>query len=260
MSDMKMNKQLGTKWFTFYTKIRPWFACLMVFSVIDDFMQYTDVYVSNWWMLLYFAVAIAQPILSVIVAVKSSGDYVDFVCFVKGVLLFETINMSYQQGVKQYIKSELEIGSALIMFAIVFVISYFVWYRLNVKYFEKRINPVKNDRFEDNSNRITECMSCGYRDENFFHACPKCGKYAKQYIYLNEEPTVDTDKVLFCHKCGAKLIENSRFCRKCGTEIVEEPAVIISEPDNCEFCKKYGADITNDSDTCHVCGEQKGTD
>ena len=81
----------------------------------------------------------------------------------------------------------------------------------------------ESDYFEDDPNRVTECKSCGYRDKNFFNACPKCGKYAKQY-YLDEEQTADTDQIRFCRKCGEKLIDSSRFCRKCGTEIVEEPA------------------------------------
>ncbi len=113
---------------------------------------------------------------------------------------------------------------------------------------------------EEYPNRITECKSCGYRDKNFFNACPKCGRYAKQYVYLNEEIPTETDKVRFCRKCGEKLIDNSQFCRKCGTEIVEEPAITIVEQENTELCKKCGADITNDTDICHICGEQKGNE
>lgn len=42
-----------------------------------------------------------------------------------------------------------------------------------------------------------------------------------------ENPTITTseestsDKVVFCRKCGEKLLERSQFCRKCGTEVVE---------------------------------------
>lgn len=257
---MKKNKKLGTKWFIFYTKVRPWLACLVVFSVISDFLQYTDFYLSNWWAIIYLLGAIAQPILSIIVAVKSDGDYVDFVHFVKGVLLFETINMSYGLAAEQYIENEFNLGDACIAFVIMFVISFFLWYRLNVKYFEKRINVITNDCLEDDPNRITECKNCGYRDENFFNACPKCGKYAKQYIYLNEEPTNETDDIRFCRKCGADLIVGGKFCSKCGTEIIEESSILARELDNLEFCKKCGADITNDIDTCHVCGEPKTAD
>lgn len=220
MSDT-MNKQLGTKWFTFYTKVRPWFACITALSVVGDFMQYQEVYTSYWWMMVYFIAALVQPVLCIIVFVKSQGDYEDFVRFVKGVLLFETINMAYGQAVQQYIQNEFDIGVALVVGVIILLLGYFIWYRLNMKYFKKRINVITNDYLPDDPNRMTECKSCGYRDKNFFNACPRCGQYAKQYVYLNEEPIVDTDRIRFCRKCGEKLIDNSRFCRKCGTEIVD---------------------------------------
>lgn len=79
-------------------------------------------------------------------------------------------------------------------------------------------------------------------------------------VCFNEEPaTTETDKIRFCRKCGAKLIDGSMFCRKCGTEIIEETYETNIETGNIDFCKNCGADITNDTDTCHVCGEQKGT-
>lgn len=37
------------------------------------------------------------------------------------------------------------------------------------------------------------------------------------------EPVGNTaPQILFCRKCGEKLIENSQFCRKCGTKVVKE--------------------------------------
>ena len=131
-----MNRQLGTKWFTFYAKVRPWFACITALSVVDDFMQYQEVYTSYWWMMVYFLAALVQPVLCIIVFVKSQGDYEDFVRFVKGVLLFETINMAYGQAVQQYIQNEFDIGVALVVGVIILLLGYFIWYRLNMKYFK----------------------------------------------------------------------------------------------------------------------------
>ena len=196
MDNLKMNRQLGTKWFTFYTKVRPWFACITALSVVGDFMQYQEVYTSHWWMMVYFFAALIQPVLCIMVFVKSQGDYEDFVRFVKGVLGFETINMAYGQAVQQYIKNEFDIGVALVVSAIILVLGYFVWYRLNMKYFKKRIIVATNDYFPHEAN-------------------------TNQFVYQNEELTVDTDRIRFCRKCGEKLIDNSRFCRKCGTEIVD---------------------------------------
>ena len=191
-----MNRQLGTKWFTFYTKVRPWTACLFAIPVIVDFIQYQEIYISYWWMMVYFLAALVQPVLCIMVFVKSQGDYEDFVRFVKGVLWFETINMAYAQAVKQYIQKELNIGVALVVGAIIFVLGYLIWYRLNMKYFKKRLLVVTNDYFPNEAN-------------------------TNQFVNQNEDLTVDTGRIRFCRKCGEKLIDNSRFCRKCGTEIVD---------------------------------------
>ena len=118
------------------------------------------------------------------VFVKSRGDYVEFVSFVKGVLIFETIATAYSNGVKQYIQSGYEIGVGIIFALIVLLISYFVWYKLNMKYFNKRILGANNI----------------------------------QYAYSDEETT----QIRFCRKCGQQLIDDSKFCSNCGTEIIIE--------------------------------------
>lgn len=206
---LEMNRQLGTKWFTFYTRVRPWFACLTTLTVIVDFLQYMNTYFSNWWLLLHFAASITQAVLSIAVAVKSDDAYADFVKFVKGVLLFETISMAYGQGVQQYIQNGLDLGSAVISFIIVLVISYFVWYRLNVKYFEKRLMQA-----EDN-NIVT---APNYTEP----AKPVPVKPAVEVTPIITNATAsEPTKICFCRKCGEKLIENSIFCRKCGTKIEE---------------------------------------
>ncbi len=139
---------------------------------------------------------------------------------------------------------------------------YFLWTWIFSHYGVKILNSrnILDDEAHKNLNCVTECKSCGYRDKNFFNACPKCGGYAKQYDYESAPISTEAIKISFCRKCGEKLIDNSKFCSKCGTEIVEEPTITIAEPENIEFCKKCGADITNDTDTCHVCGEQKSID
>ncbi len=224
MDDTKMNKQLGTKWFTFYTKVRPWFICVATLSAVVDFAQYVDVYVGNWWLLLSFIATVTHPILSIIVMVKSSKDYIDFVRFVKGVLLFEVIDMSFQQGVQQYIKNDFDIEPAVVTALLMLLISYFVWYRLNVKYFEKRavIGPCKSAEV------ITNLSQKRFEDKVV-------------------EISPDSDKIRFCRKCGEELIDNSKFCRKCGMEIITEPIVVVDEP---------GVDINTNS----VCEEPKGVD
>ena len=196
-----MNKQLGTKWFTFYTKVRPWLACLMCLTVIIDFVQYAEVYFNNFFLLVYLVASIAQPVLAVIVAIKSEDDYVSFVRFVKGVLLFETINIAYQQSVQQYIK-EFEFGYAFLIFVIVLVIGYFTWYRLNVKYFEKRIVLEPSGESEDTNIKITH--------DDTPTIIP---------LDVRNNETVVTPQKLCCSKCGTALEVDSRFCHRCGYEV-----------------------------------------
>ena len=227
MGETKMNRQLGTKWFTFYAKVRPWLACLMSLTIIVDFFQYMDVYLSYWWMLLYFITGVAQPVLAIVVFAKSEGDYGDFVRFVNGVLIFETINMAYQQGVQQYIKS-FEFGTAFIIALIILVVGYFLWYRLNIKYFKKRI-------LRETPEPATYDFNAVSRPPQF--SCPNevPKTYGNYNIYGNdiklqkeENTTTDTtpvqQKAQFCRKCGTKLAEDALFCTKCGTKVITDEA------------------------------------
>lgn len=185
MDNTKTSHHLGTKWFTFYTKIRPWLACLMFLPVLVDFVEYSATYLSLWWLLLSFAASVTQCVLSVMVFIKSRGDYVEFVRFVKNVLLFETIAIPYQQGVQQYVNNNFDIGIALVVFVIILILSFFLWYRLNIKYFEKRINVITSTPQGE--------------------SCP-----------------IEMNDIRYCTKCGNALVEDSNFCSKCGTQVVRK--------------------------------------
>ena len=162
------------------------------------FRSVLDIYLSNWWMLLCFAAIVATPVLCAIVAIKSRGDYVDFVRFVKKVLLFETISMAYQQGVQQYIDSGFNIGMAIIVFVIILVLGYFLWYRLNVKYFEKRI-------------LIADVG-----------VVPTATIPNDAYVNNPVEARPNVNNINFCRKCGCKLPAGSVFCSNCGIRVVDD--------------------------------------
>ena len=72
--------------------------------------------------------------------------------------------------------------------------------------------------------------SCGRVHPKYESSCV-CGK--SKYDSIKSPKTEENaaeategsaagSQSIFCHKCGEKLIENSRFCRKCGTQIVKE--------------------------------------
>ncbi len=193
-----INKNLGRKWFFFYARVRPFIACAFFVSGAIEFFQYTEVYLSNFWLLLYFIVSVTWVTLGVIVFIKSFGDYRKFVRFIYGVLLFETIAVPYQQGVQQYIKSGYDLLVAFIVFVVILVLAYFLWYRLNIKYFERRLSNLASD-------------------------CPLEQPHAKTQnpeLYKSGYTESSAPRMFFCRKCGTKLPENARFCIECGTEII----------------------------------------
>ena len=227
MGETKMNRQLGTKWFTFYAKVRPWLVCFMSLNIIVDFFQYMNVYFSYWWMLLYFITGVAQPVLAIMVFTKSKGDYQDFVRFVNGVLIFETINIAYQQGVQQYVKN-FEFGTAFIIALIILVLGYFLWYRLNIKYFKKRI-------LREELETVNNDFSSVSGPHQFFDSDEVPSTNGDYNVYgndikLQKEENITTDttpvtqRVQFCRKCGTKLTEDALFCTQCGTKVVTEEA------------------------------------
>lgn len=227
MEKTKMNRQLGTKWFTFYAKVRPWLACLTALTILVDFFQYMEVYFNYWWVLLYFLTGIAQPVFAIMVFVKSSGDYVDFVDFVKGVLIFETINIAYQQGVQQYIKN-FEIGSAIVIALVILLIGYFLWYRLNIKYFEKRIVKEVPEAVSYDFNAVSRPPQISDPNE-VLKTYGNYNVYGSDIRLQTEEKKETADdtasaspKVQFCRKCGTKLPEDALFCTKCGTKVITE--------------------------------------
>ena len=75
------------------------------------------------------------------------------------------------------------------------------------------------------------CERCNRPSENFMEiaiddvqyrkVCPAC--FSELYSFAANsvsKPKNRAPKIVFCRKCGEKLIEGSAFCRKCGTEII----------------------------------------
>ena len=120
-----IDTQKGTLWFTFYTKVRPWLSCVSALPALALFIRFREACMSQWWLLLLFLAAVAQPILGVIVFVKSRKDYARFVRFVNGVLIFEALNLAYSQAVLWFIRTEYNPAVALVVGAVFLLLGYF---------------------------------------------------------------------------------------------------------------------------------------
>ena len=212
-----MDTSRGTAWVTFYTKVRPWLVCITALTVVVDFFQYFDVYISRWWMLLYLVGVIVQVVLVIMVFSKSRGDYRKFFQFVNGVLIFETVQMVYNMGIQTYVQSQFEMGQTLLSVVIASLMSFFIWYRLNIIYFRKRL--ISTSEYGATSNVSIQ----NYRPyENL--------ENIKTYPVETVVSNIDNKNV--CPYCGAKLIEAALFCNICGRKIeylVEVPEEVLEE-------------------------------
>ncbi len=82
-------------------------------------------------------------------------------------------------------------------------------------YYGVPTNSAQN--LEPYKSKFTKCPKCGYIAV-FEKKCPKC-----DFVLPTEakrENDSGTPKILFCRKCGARLLEDARFCNECGTEII----------------------------------------
>ena len=78
------------------------------------------------------------------------------------------------------------------------VAPYILWTSIfahfGVKTLSRRGVITDSEYLADDPNRVTECKACGYQDKEYFDACPKCGHYAKQYVYLNQASLENKDE------------------------------------------------------------------
>ena len=140
-----IDKEKGTKWFTFYTKIRPWILVLYFLAVVLPNFIFICTQIEHPMLLVFqhpmllisFGLSVAQTVVCAKTFDKSSGDYLEFVDFVRGVLVFEAWVGTFQGFYTQYyLKGFLP---ALIVAAIIGVLAYFIWYKMMSAYFHERV-------------------------------------------------------------------------------------------------------------------------
>ena len=198
-----MNTLFGTKWFTFYTKIRPWIVLLFTLVPVADFLQYTNIYLSNPILILSLATSIAQMLLCIWVRFKSDEDYRDFVRFVKGVLIFETCNMTFQQGIQQYYVTQTSLPESILITCIVGIIMYFIWYRLNIKYFRRRIMQIPNHTTPSDLRLDTEYTTT---------VMPPVSSQNQSVVSSTKH------SVKYCSRCGSLIDATTKKCSGCGKQ------------------------------------------
>lgn len=137
MDSTSINKSLGTKWFTFYTKVRPVFICISTImeSGISFILILENVY--PFLNVLNISLQISQFALAIKTTILSKKDYTVFVSGVKGILLSEALFFVTVDMIELQVQT-MDIWVEVITLITSILFSCF-WYRLNIKYFERRL-------------------------------------------------------------------------------------------------------------------------
>ena len=214
MENITLNREKGLKWFYFFTKVRPvlyFFSCIMV---IIEISMNPQLYLGNIFMLVYVVATLVQCVLVEFSAIKSSEDnYGDFVRFVKKVLLVEIFCSAYSTGALSYFVYNSQLIYSLLAALNNLIVLYFLWYRLNVRYFEKRMLVEEPITTRLRPKKVKEEEIEEYYDED--------------EDYLDDEIDSDSDYELSeeskrsCYVCGLELDEDDVFCQRCGTRVDE---------------------------------------
>ena len=244
----KADKELGMKWFKFFTKIRSWISIviyvLLAFSITMQLVEYLkfgsikDVYVITIFQIVSYAVSAVIYLILVIKTDKYEKAILggnSLFKYVKAILIYEVAYMIVCWIISKY--SEGADNSMIIITSIMcFLIEYFVWYRLNIKYFKRRllnnmitnITPNENEpsyRIADDSYKTKEYGNHIYTKDIMLQ---KNGVSAEisadkseitvqsQAQTLSQEPL--SDKIKYCSRCGSKINSETKKCVGCGKQ------------------------------------------
>ena len=149
MNEMEMGTCPGMKWYRFYVVVRPWLALttalISVTAYGEDFRILMDVELVGAYYaiptMVYVACLLAAAAANMVLFFKareSGGE--DLFHFIKGLLIFEVFYLPLDPVMSQLYGGR-KLSGCLGMMLICVVILYFVWYRLNIRYFRRRLLP-----------------------------------------------------------------------------------------------------------------------
>ena len=133
----EQNQILGISWLKFFCFWRPWIAFVLTALSIMSLIGYGDfekIYLSSIWGILLLGTTLVDSILLVILFFMARKRDSRTINFIGWILLFEIVSYAYGSSIQQSQSME----DFIWLFIIMIVIDYFIWYRTNMKYFNKR--------------------------------------------------------------------------------------------------------------------------
>lgn len=138
-------KKYGMKWYNFYVKIRPLIAIVLTFfSLLSTLMAaipqlFEEINKKTLTILLVVVVfSFIQMVLQFRVFIASSVERNKLLKYIKDLLFFDVVSMGYYVVYDDAFRGIKGLES-FILLMVAFAIGHFVWYRPNLKYFEKRL-------------------------------------------------------------------------------------------------------------------------
>lgn len=233
--------RLGMKWFNFFTKVRPWInfviCSLNVLSVfgyevnIFDYELFGKIVILN---VIHILGYVASAILHLILFFKANGQNNEMLLkYIKALLIFDIVFWGYGYIINQYYAG-MTLVEIIIIAIVLLILEYFIWYRLNMKYFKKRLTLARE---------IVSNQSLSF--ENKVQAKP-IGNYNVYGSDMSLQESADTEekevqtiikpeiaiqsqtqtfntkaeigKVRFCSRCGGKIDNDTKKCTGCGKQ------------------------------------------
>ena len=153
-------KKQGMKWFKFFTQVVPLFSILeLILAIIMLFnAEYRRANFANVWTSIFEVIAYVQVIMIVVLYFMVKKKYKHTVGYIHALLIIQSIDVVY--GV---IITDSEINSSIyavcLLAFMTLIMTLFLWYLPNIKYFEKRKWYFQNKEQEEPDPKYVEEMN-----------------------------------------------------------------------------------------------------
>lgn len=186
MSEEKIYGELGMGWYKFFIKVRPWIGIVLTFLFAIASIAYENTAAA----IFYLISDAADIVLGILLLANANGNKTKLLKLIKINLVYQTIFYPLYVLIPSLVTESYDAISIVILLVVNYAVFFFLWYRCNMRYFRRRLEPSEHGCFTED-----ERPSLSSVDEPKPH----------------------------CVHCGAEITPNAVICVGCGC--IVEPAV-----------------------------------